>query len=214
MGSATALAAFGLSLLVVLAASGRGVPAGVPESLDGLRVLPLALLPWVALAGLPPGPRRANLPGGVHRIAGLALGLPILALAARLDHGVGVAVRELATVGLVGLSLAAILALAAPRSPGHGWSARAPLLPFGLLWSGLVLLPPMLELVLVEVARGRGPGPPWPGPISAASPLGWLGRRAAGASDPGSGEFALLLCALLLVLARLTGRDGSPSEGR
>ena len=169
---------------------GFGVGAALEHSLEGWSLVPLVALPWVALAGLPRGHRRDSM-------ALLALALPLLALAARLDRADGVATRDLFTSAATGVAIAAMLAAAARL-----WPARAG---HGIVWACVIALPVALELVLHEIARGRELGAAWTATWSAASPLGWLARRV---TEPGGGAppYAPLAFALVVLAAATAAR--------
>jgi hypothetical protein len=187
------VAAFLSSLPILLVGAGETAP-GLAAPLGGLGLLPLACLPWVALMGLPQPD--AHPPAGARLLptAGeVALGLPILALAARLDRAHGMEGQDLLWTAVGAMLLAGLLGHAArvgAAAPGRGGL-------HGVLWCLVILSPPLLELVLTGVARGRAGGAPWAAELSAASPLGWLARRAV---DPGAGGPPLLPVASALGL--------------
>ena len=155
-----------------------------------------ALVPWIALAGLPAwsAPElstRATVTWG--------LALPPLALAAALDHaaaGTWTAWAALATTALPGLALIFLLALAAERG-------RERPLAHGLVW--LVLVP---GAALCSWSLGLG-GALSPGLefLAQLSPLTWaIGRASAGpvggmgaAGELGAASGALGVAALCLL---------------
>lgn len=159
-----------------------------------------ALLPWVALAGLPRG---ARAPGG--GLLALALALPPAALALRLDGADGRGATGLAAA-LCGAVLAGVLALAAARAAGSSPRAR---LVHGAAWLLLVALPPLFAAAATWAARDPGHGSRAWDLARRSSPLGWAHAAASGAAstpDAGLASVPWGALAVALVLLALSGR--------
>ncbi len=208
MGLLPTLIAWSLSAAPILLLSlGGALEEGAP-SLAAVGLCACSLLPWVALVGLPRGSVARAEPGPRGWLAGLTLGLPLVALALRLDLNEGRALAASAwTVG-GGLALAVLVGEAArspARTSGAGAGARRV---HAALWWGVIAGPPLLALALSSVARGRGGAATWPAELAAQSPLGWLAGRIL---EPAAGgvPFGPLAAALLLLAApRLVARAG------
>jgi hypothetical protein len=217
MAPSALVAALAWSLVGPLAR--RFAPGADPTA--GLSLAALALLGWVALAGLP-RPGRVDRPGSVDRGAGpdtetgagawavLGLALPALALGAALDVGSGLAAVEVArTVGW-GLALVALLALGADRA-ARARAGRQRL--HGALWLALVPGLAVLPAVALWGTSSASAGASW----VALSPLGWTARRALEASAergtlPAAPVAALALAAALAALAGRPGHPGHPGQ--
>lgn len=208
MAPSALLAALAWSLAGPLAR--RFAPGADPTG--GLSLAALALLGWVALAGLP---RRARAPvdadAGAGAWAVLGLALPALALGAALDLGAGLAAAEVARTLGWGLALVALLAAGADRAA----RARAALRRLhGALWLALVPGLAVLPAVALWGTSSAPAGASW----VALSPLGWIARRALEASAergtlPAAPVAALALAAALAALAGPPGRtDGARAD--
>ncbi len=143
------------------------------------------LLPWLALAALPPLQRRG---GEDVRSPGvrLALGaaLPVLMLALSLELRRGIPAGEVCAELTLGLAFFAGL---------MRWRARAR---GGLLLAGLLLVL-VVPLFTAVIAWGGSSAPPALELLARASPLDWAYRRASSAS---AGVRPADLCPLALVL--------------
>jgi hypothetical protein len=150
---------------------------------EGVSLLGLALLPWIALAGLPRAAARAP--------AALGLALPALALAWSMDTRGGAPAAE----GLWTLGFGALLILLLERAANAGARGRREL--HGGVW--LALVP---GLVLLGAIAGGG----WLGAAADVSPLTWSWTRAAAPAEPGLAGAPLGPLAVALVLWALAGR--------
>jgi len=169
----------------------------------------LALLPWLALAGLP-RPASRELDAGAAWLAPLAA-LPLVALAAAVDRAApGPAGSGAVWTAAVGLALVALLALAAARG------ARV----FAAAWFALVCAPTALATAFSlsasggDDALGGGAGPAvvgaWFGAWLGATPLVWAARTiAGGADDRGLGPLAPIGVAALLAAIALVEAAGA-----
>lgn len=135
-----------------------------------------ALVPWIALAGLPAW---SPDPTSTRPAVTWGLALPPLALAAALDHAAGSSWEGLAWVALPGLALIFLLALAAERG-------RVRPLAHGLVW---LLLVPGAALCAwsLGLAGAHAPGL---ATLARLSPLTWALERASAA---GAGELTSVL---------------------
>ena len=160
-----------------------------------------ALVPWIALAGLPSwgSPEHATRP-----VVTWGLALPPLALAAALDHGSGSGAGSgalaswttLATLALPGLALIFLLALAAERG-------RQTPLAHGLVW---LLLVPGTAVCAWSLALG-GAQVPGLERLARLSPLGWaLERARTGEAGGLAGTLGALGLAALCLLATVGRR--------
>ena len=175
---------------------------GASAALESTSFLSLALLPWIALGGLPRGPRAEFVPArGVPGIA-----LPALALAGALDARAGADPLALLVFAAWGMLFVALLASAAARAAAHG--ERGSL--YGPLWLALVPGSASLALALRHADGGRPAFATW---LGRASPLGWCvaraealaeGQRITGAEEllPQAPLGALLACGLLWIASR------------
>jgi hypothetical protein len=167
--------------------------AGPAWGLDALPWTPLALLPWLVLAGLP------GRPSGIPSVAAvLAALLPALGLTLASDLGAGARPAAALEVAGWGALLCAVLAFASRR----GGPVYA-----GLWW----LTVPVAALLLAarSLVGGLSAEGGWTG-VLAASPLAWP-WRALEALRPASGEpvgapLGPLAVAALLVIAGGAGR--------
>lgn len=186
------LAAWSLGAAPVLMVSlGGALEPGAP-AWAGVGLAALALLPWVALLGLPRG--MGGRPSEREWIVGLAMGLPVLALALRLDLSEGADPGGTAwTVG-GGLALAVLMAEAARVQERTARAVHA------VLWWLLVAVPPCLALALSHVARGSDGAAAWPAELCAHSPLGWMAGRAL-SNAPHTPALAPLTVVLVLLVA-------------
>ena len=189
MSSPALAAAFALSLLGPLArylpgATGPGPGwLGAEVSLTGL-----ALLGWIALAGLPrrragPAPPETLVTRGAQPLSVVGLALPALGVSAAGDLAAGHAPIALAWTAGAGLLLVGLLAAGAERARGA--------FAHGLLWWCAVPLAALLPAVS-SWARGGAEG--W----VRLSPLGWAYLRALPGEVPSSGATAASLWVPLL----------------
>jgi len=195
VGSAALVVAF-------LASIAPGAIAWLPGrgwSLTGSSWLALALLPWIALAGLPRG--RA---GGAGPIAIVGLALPALATAAGFDLAAGLPAAGLARLAGWGLLLVAALALAAER----GGTLHA------ALW--LLTVPASAFLLHALTRVGTLASSDLLGRVLATSPLAWplsaLEADGRGVGGPSGLPLGSLAVAALLVAAGGRGRAHDGEE--
>lgn len=183
MNRALALAAWACALACL---------AGAPRVFDDVPRTTLALLPFLALAGVPAGE-------DARTWRALALAAPLLGIAAALDLRQLDGLRAPTAEGLLGalvhdalqgLVLLALLAAAARR-------ARHPA--YGPLWfGGVIVLPLFAAVVAWDGAPGGGVA--WLSAAARISPLDWI-LRAPGTLAPAP----LVFCGLLLALGSRRG---------
>ena len=180
-------------------AFGLLVARGFDLGPSGLRLTVVVLFPWWIAVGVPlvRTPR-----GGAGRAALGAVGglLPVLALAARLDHEAGFELAELARGAGIGLFLAALFAFASARAPARSsGSARV----YATLWCTLFVGLPTLRLAFPEATASSGL---W-------SPLSWLGAWVRTGSEVPPAAPALLASGLAVLVLFLpsAARDGGAS---
>ncbi len=180
MSSPGIVLAFGLSVLPLLLETASGGSLEV----RGASRLGIALLPWLALAGVP----RAS-EAGWH--LGPLLALPPLALAASVDARGALGWSDLLPALGAGVALIALLAFAAGRGRGV----------YGVLWTVLVAGLPALGVAFGLSAAAGTPGPPpvlvW---IALRTPLGWAWEGARAGSAFASPAFAVGIGALLVAV--------------
>jgi hypothetical protein len=179
----------------------------VPE---GASRLGLALLPWIALAGLPRGGRSD---GAAPWFAVAALALPPLALAAGLDVLRGAARGDVLVAWGGGVLLVALLAAGADGVPS---GARARSL-HALLW---LLLIPISATLLAALAWAAGPGSAAPAvglvELGRWNPLVWV-HSWSGPGDlvaPIADARPLLAVALLALVPRIRSGAGRRARRR
>jgi len=199
MGRGALAAAWAISLLPgILAAFGPSWDLGVASQLGW------ALVPWIALAGLPAGTADPGSDGdarGVSPAVAAALALPPLALTAALDRHAGLGVGVLAATGVAGLALVFLLALAARRG-------RKRPLAHGSVWLGLV----PLAALAAWTAGLSGSAPAWLATLGGASPLTWALERAGDPAGDPVGGAARMLGPLAVVVLCLAASAGAPER--
>jgi hypothetical protein len=161
--------------------------------------LGVALLVWLALAGLP-GRRGGTAAGAVAGV--VALASPVLALAAVLDGAQGA--QDRLPAAALGLACAALLAPGARRGGGRAVH--------GVLW--LVLVPglPLLHAALTWASAPGGGAAPGVLPF-ALSPLEWAhGLAREGGRAPLSASWTLPLLAALVLLVVPRGASAAEEE--
>lgn len=186
------------------------VARGFDVGPTGLRLTALVLVPWLVAAGVP----RARLPltttrgsargnttrGGVRGavLRALALALPLLALAARLDRSAGTSLAELGRGAGVGLGLVALFAFASARTPSRSvGSARL----YAAAWTALCLGLPSLRLAFPEAALLDGL---W-------SPVSWVASWARAGSEVPPASATLFASGLAVLFLFLPGRSSERS---
>ena len=201
MGSVTLVLAF----LVSIAPGALAWLPGRGWSLEGSSWLALALLPWLALAGLPRGVPSRAAAGRAGPLAVVGLALPALALAAGFDLSAGQPPTGLAHLAGWGLVLIAALALAADRG--------------GRLHAALWLLTvPAAAFLLHALTRiGSQATSDFLPRALAASPLAWpLDAPGAGGVGGGGGPglpLGALAVVALLVASGGRGRGRAEQDG-
>lgn len=175
MGTLALLGAWILSVLPFFAETLSGGALAV----EGASRFGLALLPWAALAGLPPPPVDSARARGPALALGLAL--PPLGLGLGLDAARGASLFTLATAAAAGL-LILVLFLLAARAARRSVRARRV---HALLWFLVVPLAAALWLAL-SWAAGASADASETLPLAARfAPLVWIhGWTAAGGSPP------------------------------
>ncbi len=194
MGTGAALTAWFLAVLPLVLATELEVAA------PGGHVA-LALLPWMALAGLP---RSASSERSNGAALVLALLLPSAVFAARLDVAAGVGPGPVLLVLGVGFAVVLLLGWAAERGARGG--------PFhGAGWWLFVAGPPILSIA-VALSTERD-APVLLRRLAAISPLEQAWRLARGVGDTGGLALTCVTAGLLALLAR-PGRGAGRWEQR
>ncbi len=153
------------------------------------RCLPLALYPWLVLAGLPRRspvqvPWRALIPE-------LALLLPTLVMALRLDSKTGADTSAGMEVAITGAVMVALLSLGASLASRAGISRTV----HGFLWfAGVLALP--LACAVLEWGEPRT----WLAGLARVSPLGWIHERTLDHGPAGFPWAPLAACVALVWL--------------
>jgi len=191
MGRTRATIAWALSLAPSLASGAAA------DSLAGGSRLALALLPWIALIGLPPGrsARRARAREPRGWPAALALALPPLGLAAWLDRAGGLAADGILATAAVALPLLCLLG-EARHAAGRGGGGL-----YGMAWSVLLPGAPALWAALGWASSGRGEPAALVAWLAGLSPLSWAWGRFAGPGTAGGRGVTAWGGALLAALA-------------
>lgn len=186
------LAAWAVSL------AGVGL-AGAGLTLPGSALAALALLPWIALAGMPRDASRAAAGPLARALAWPCLALPPCALAAALDARAGrTGLAALLAGGLLLVLLSALAAAAAGRARAYGW--------LWLAWvPGAAAL--LVALRFAPLAGGEAaPAPAWLAWLARAHPLAWAWQPAQPAAP-----WPVVAAALLWLAARESARRAARS---
>jgi len=163
--------------------------------IEGATWTGLALLPWIALAGLPRGTAVPREPRSSWLLP-LALALPAVGLAVGYERGQDPG--RTAVVALGGLLLLTLWALAARLASGSGRGL------YGLLW--LLLVPGAATAIWALSWAVGGGSATWPQALELALPLPWLASGAERGGEPGAGRLLVGLAgntAVVLVLCGL-----------
>jgi hypothetical protein len=166
-----------LASILPLAFSGNG------RWLSDVSRTALCALPWLVYAGLP---QRARIDDRAPRWSAwsdIALALPPIALAVRLDLAAGMDRAGVSIVAAISLVCALLLAFGAAGSTASESGARA----HAIAWLALVPGAPLLCAALERGgASAYGDAPGWLAFAARASPLGWIAREisTAGSTRP------------------------------
>jgi hypothetical protein len=177
---------------------------GGPElALEGVPCLPLALVPWLAIAGWPRGAQfRQGTQGKLSAASVVGLMLPALALALAADLEAAYPVRALVGTTAWGAVLCGALAWAAER--GDGLRAG--------VW--LALVPGCAMLLAAWAFVGSAAVSAAPASWLAASPLAWSMLEIQRLRGAEAARFAIPLGPLAVVaLLAVLGARGSKRSG-
>lgn len=203
MGTACLVLAWSLSVLPLV----LGCLGGESLRIEGASRLGLALLPWVALAGIP----RVPAEGGAGWIGVTALAVPPLALGAGLDLAGGAGRNGILLAGGAGIAILALLAAGADLARRDPVAHRV----HAALW--LLLLPGSAAL-LAALGWAAAPGTgsvfaPLEGLVR-LDPLVWVHRWTRPEGWEHAVDLLALLGASLLLVPGLAARGRPPEDGR
>jgi hypothetical protein len=142
----------------------------------------LCALPWIVYAGLPRRTAEDDRAPIASPWSIVALALPPLALAVRLDLAAGIDRTGVSILAAASLAFALLLGFGAAGSAAGESSARV----HAIAWLALVPGAPLLCAALERGgASAYGSAPGWLAFVAGASPLGWIAREigAAGVSS-------------------------------